>query len=772
METNSTHKLLESALRYARNGWHIFPCKPNSKIPLIGKMEGGNGCIDATTDENQIRKWWGMCPNANIGLLCGEKSGVAVVDIDVKDGKNGWETLKAFPELPKTVTQMTPTGGAHKIFKTATPPKNRNGFPTKTDGIDIRSNNYYIMLAPSIHPDTKTEYSWADGGAPWESHLAEFPDYMRPEKLPAPKRAMPWETAAKKSTGTDPVVRPAIIPVPGNQVSDRARLYLRECEPAIQGNAGHNALMWAARALVVGFEMDDASALSLLWEEFNPRCVPPWDALSPSDVRDFERKVRQVQDTPSTKPRGWLLEEFGLRSGDDALARLGAQFAESILAGLNSGSAPAAQDVEVKKRPYKPFPSACFTAPVRDYISKVSKAHCVDESFVGLPVLITAATAIGNKARLQLKSGYVVPPTLWGAVVSPSGTNKSGPLRDVIAPLRSTIPINKLPPNPLLCPQGRQVLSDVTLEAVIVKLSENPCGQMVFRGELAGWLNSFNAYKKSGGDEQAWLEFWDAHEYQLDRKTNGEEMFIPAASVSVIGGIQPAILAKCFDPEKFASGLVPRLLIAAPPTSPRYWSDDDISEEDQVVWTDIITKLRLISFKEIDPTNAQFKPVIIQLDPMAKDRYRQYFDSISFEMETYTELERTFGSKNQVIAARFALILHCLSFASGDITDIMQPVKQSVMENATELAKWFLNEQFRVYGSAKAEHEENVHAELYDYIKSKWGGTVTVRKLHASNQRKYNKSSDAKAALDTLVACGRAIWTEHGQGASVTLVEK
>ncbi len=772
MESNSTNKLLEAALQYARNGWHIFPCKPNSKIPLIGKSEDGNGCLDATTDETQIRAWWTTCPNANIGLLCGEKSGLAVVDVDVGDKKNGWETLKRFPDLPETVTQMTPTGGAHKIYripKSTPAPKNRNGFPTKKDGIDIRSTNYYIMLTPSVHPDTRTEYSWADGQAPWEMGLEPFPDFMRPENRPKERRKMPWEQVANTAAKIDPPTRAAIQKVRGTPIIDRARLYLRECEPAVQGNAGHDSLLWAARALVIGFELDDSTAISLLWEEFNPRCMPPWDQLEPSEVKDFERKVRQVQETPGEKPKGWLLDEYGLKTNNEAMQALGAQFAASLLGDMPTETTPQEEPIAVEPHPYLPFPTEVLPEKVRDYAQLVAGSHCVDESFTGLPILVAAGAAMGNAFRLRLKNGFDVCPTLWGAVVSPSGTNKSGPLKDILRGLQSTIPIDKVE-NPMLNPQGRTVLSDATLEAVVAKLGANPRGLLIFRGELAGWLKSFNAYKKGGGgDEQAWLEFWDAHSYQLDRKTNSEEIFIPAAAVAVLGGIQPKVLAECFDPGKFASGLVPRLLIAAPPTKPMYWSETEISEKDQDEWVAAIEKLRTRPFQSMEPLTMRYAPHILMPEDIAKQRYVDFFNSISFEIESMSELERIFASKSRVIAARLALIHHGLRYACGEIDDIHSRVELCSMEAGIELAKWFLNEQFRVYGAAKAEHDDAVINALVERIKAK-GGSMSPRVLQKSNQRKYPAAIDARKELDTVVSAGKGRWEGVGARAKVVLV--
>ena len=137
------------------------------------------------------------------------------------------------------------------------------------------------MLSPSVHPNGGV-YEWVDESKP----MAEFPDSYKPTKK---AEAMPWDK---------PVPRPkAVTRTPEREnVIERATAYLRQCPPAVQGLGGHDALMWAARAMVTGFDLSDADALSLLWNEFNPMCSPPWNSADPREVKDFERKVRSATD--------------------------------------------------------------------------------------------------------------------------------------------------------------------------------------------------------------------------------------------------------------------------------------------------------------------------------------------------------------------------------------------------------------------------------------------------------------------------------------------
>ena len=91
--------MLEYALKYAALGWAIFPCRPNDKRPATS-----HGCLDATTDADQIREWWTKIPDLNIGLACGEISGITALDIDPRSNghterQRRWPHTRGYRQL-------------------------------------------------------------------------------------------------------------------------------------------------------------------------------------------------------------------------------------------------------------------------------------------------------------------------------------------------------------------------------------------------------------------------------------------------------------------------------------------------------------------------------------------------------------------------------------------------------------------------------------------------------------------------------------------------
>lgn len=151
------NEMLEAALKYAGQGWAVFPLKPRGKAPVTT-----NGVKDATTDYEQVKTWWNKYPKANIGIATGQKSGgLVIVDLDVKEtGVNGLDSLKDWERengnLPDTVQSMTGSGGYHIFFHSEKIVKNAVGL---LDGVDIRADGGYIVAPPSIH-QTGNRYEW------------------------------------------------------------------------------------------------------------------------------------------------------------------------------------------------------------------------------------------------------------------------------------------------------------------------------------------------------------------------------------------------------------------------------------------------------------------------------------------------------------------------------------------------------------------------------------------------------------------------------------
>lgn len=140
--------------QYTKLGWKLI--KLTGKVPIEKSWNLGQ-----TTEDFKI--WSG-----NIGIQTGKVSGIIVLDVDNPE----WEWVSITRNHIHLQTPYAKTGkGVHYYFKYQE--GIRNSVAKLSPGIDIRSDNGYVVAPPSIHPNTGKPYEWIV--SPWECPLAEFP---------------------------------------------------------------------------------------------------------------------------------------------------------------------------------------------------------------------------------------------------------------------------------------------------------------------------------------------------------------------------------------------------------------------------------------------------------------------------------------------------------------------------------------------------------------------------------------------------------------------
>lgn len=160
-------ELLDHALMYAERGWKVFPCVHHGKN--IKAPATLNGFHDATDDVDQIKKWWSDNPKSYIGIRTGPESGIWVVDIDIKNDKNGMDELvnhfgEVFDiDLKDNLIQKTISGGFHFVFQWCEGDSVKNK-ANVIPGIDIRGDGGYIIGSPSgsMVDNHWVRYEWRD----------------------------------------------------------------------------------------------------------------------------------------------------------------------------------------------------------------------------------------------------------------------------------------------------------------------------------------------------------------------------------------------------------------------------------------------------------------------------------------------------------------------------------------------------------------------------------------------------------------------------------
>ena len=238
---------LQSALSYGERGWRVLPVT-DTKVPLIKGWPKF-----ASADPDQISQWWTQYPTANIGIATGPESGIWVLDIDVKNGINGWHSIKErFGNLDFDGNDLgvtSPSGGYHLYYQWD------SSLPVTVaanvlPGIDIRGETGFIIAPPSsvLIDDQERFYQFNDEN----NTIPVAPEWARE----LAQTTLPHAPTVGKHK-TDPQFNVAEVMV-GISEGDRDNAlfryacHLRGCEVPYE--------------IAAGFLLEAAS-----------RCIPPFD---------------------------------------------------------------------------------------------------------------------------------------------------------------------------------------------------------------------------------------------------------------------------------------------------------------------------------------------------------------------------------------------------------------------------------------------------------------------------------------------------------------
>jgi len=99
-------EMLHWVSRYLSIGWAVTPLDPGKKL-LMPSMQSRLGAIGLpwlfTTDLDEVKRWFGIEPNLNIGIMLAE-SGLTVIDVDDYEAFAPWLALHEYPHGPSVKT--------------------------------------------------------------------------------------------------------------------------------------------------------------------------------------------------------------------------------------------------------------------------------------------------------------------------------------------------------------------------------------------------------------------------------------------------------------------------------------------------------------------------------------------------------------------------------------------------------------------------------------------------------------------------------------------
>lgn len=210
--------MLRAALAAVRKGWAVLPlhsvqngvctchrgasCKSPGKHPRLK-----DGVLQASADEHVVRRWWMQWPDAWLGVATGVRSGIWVLDVDLKEpakgGLDGPRALAAisdrYGDMPATMTCETGSGGIHFYWRMPVDRAIRCRKGLKLDGqvtsLDVRGDGGYVVAPPSGHVSGGA-YAWVIDELP-----SEAPEALVELVSPTPTQRAPVRPASVRLTG-------------------------------------------------------------------------------------------------------------------------------------------------------------------------------------------------------------------------------------------------------------------------------------------------------------------------------------------------------------------------------------------------------------------------------------------------------------------------------------------------------------------------------------------------------------------------------------------
>jgi phage/plasmid primase-like uncharacterized protein len=366
--------------------------------------------------------------------------------------------------------------------------------------------------------------------------------------------------------------------------------------------------------------------------------------------------------------------------------------------------------------PFEVFPDY-FQELVKDY----SKALQCDAAFMAMNFLTVISGAVGNSITVEIKRGWRTAVFLWFSVIDKSGGGKTHPQNAAMKPLLKLQSIEGVkfehesneykadkaaydrdkksgggdPPSEPE-PMRHYYSQNFTIEALIPMFKKSARGIVVYVDELAGLLKGMGQYKggKNSDDEQL-LSLFNCDALKSDRVKNSG--FSRESGAAVLGGIQPEIFATVFGDKEAANGMLFRFLPMVLNLTPPMFSDDELSEESEEKWENIIAWMYSIP-ATIDPLTGHIVKNTLKVDDAGKKAWKEFHDELSAVQLFMPSRFQGYLPKFKTYCLKFMGILHLINCYECD--GLALTINESTVNGAIKLTRYFAGEALQLVKGA------------------------------------------------------------------------
>ncbi len=715
---------LQAARDYVANGFSVIPVLPHGKKPAFSWKE----YQQRLPHDEELVGWFGNGTQYNIGIVTGDVSGLAVVDLD------SGQAVAFAKDHNIQPSPMVKTGrGFHVYYKTKDGIRN---FQQRDDlpDIDLRAEGGYVVAPPSVHESGRS-YEWVKGRELGEVEMAELPAWVLAEK-PEEKRAV------------------------------------KELYHGVE-NGGRNK----ALARLVGSWINDGGSLEEIIEQ-----AQVWNTgnSNPLPSGEVERTVQSISerhhDWPEPQPitmdlykvhplpmeilpipfQSWIKDvAHRMQCPPDYVAMAALTLTGSII-GTRCGIRPKQNDdwlvIPNLWGGVVGPPSSLKSPAISEGLKPLARLEAEaqrkfenEENKFQVDLIEYQA----NRKRLE---------TEVGKVASGKGKRSMDSIKNELLELEE-------PDKPT---KARYKTNDSTIEKLSELLNENPAGLLMFRDELVGLLASWDKPGRES-DRAFYLESWNGDlSHDTDRIGRGST-HTEHLCLSLFGGIQPQKLISYLYKSMNGyenDGFCQRLQMMVYPDSIKGWEfvDKAPNRDARDRAYRVIEKLAHMDFTKYGASQGEF-------DRFPYLHFADEAQVVFNEWVTELEVKKLRADDHPLILEHFgkyrslmpslALIFHLIDIADGASCG---PVSLQAVNKATALCEYFESHARRIYGLVVDIDQQAAEALAKKIRAGKLTDGFTARNVYRKHWQSLDSTELAQAACDELVELGWLRVTPQSDG--------
>lgn len=454
---------------------------------------------------------------------------------------------------------------------------------------------------------------------------------------------------------------------------------------------------------------------------------------------------------------------------------------------------------------------------IRGYVRDVSERMQCPPDFAAVNTYVTLSAPIGCKVGMRPKKrdNWLVIPNLWGATIGGSGVMKSPNRSEVMKPLKQlqvdlSIEVGKqnaeivkqiaaisagedikksfrraeakkkLKENPeanisdlmsnsaseaadglkpIMSP--RFITNNATAEALGQLMIDNPNGILYEADELIGLLKALDKQGQEGA-RAFYLTAADGNQsYTIDRIIRGTNLHIENACLSIIGGIQPGVLAEyvrdALSGGAGADGLLQRFgLMVYPDISPVYkYVDKYPDKAEKLTVNELVRKLHNLDVEAIATKSEFCKTPYLQFDGDAQEIFIEWLCKLETRLRSGEDHPAIVShlSKYRKLIPSLALINH--------LCDSNEPkVSAPALLRALAYSEYLESHARRVYIHGTQPGIDSAKAILTKLRAGKLSNPFTLRDIYRKCWAGIDTPKKAQSAIDVLLDYGHLIKTD------------